>query len=65
MKEEVFMRAKSIFLKRLGAMALAAGIVFGAFFGSKLAIGLPSKYFKKVYAVFLIAVAVYMALRTY
>ena len=29
-KEEVFMRAKSIFMKRLGAMALAAGIVFGA-----------------------------------
>ena len=53
------------YLHILYAAIMAAGIVFGAFFGSKLAIGLPSKYFKKVYAVFLIAVAVYMALRTY
>lgn len=29
-KEEIFMRAKSNFFKRLGAMALAAGIAFGA-----------------------------------
>ena len=53
------------YLHILYAAIMAAGIVFGAFFGSKLAIGFPSKYFKKVYAVFLIAVAVYMALRTY
>lgn len=42
------------------AAIMAAGILVGALFGSKLALGLPSKYFKRVYAVFLVAVGIYM-----
>ena len=41
-----------------GLMAL--GIVFGVFFGSKWAIKLSGTTFKKIYAIFLLGVAVYM-----
>lgn len=39
---------------------LALGILGGAFFGSKLGVKLPAAMFKKVFAVFLLVVAVYM-----
>jgi len=44
----------------LFAVIMAVGIVFGVFFGSKLAIKLPAALFKRVYAVFLLGVAAYM-----
>ena len=47
-------------LNILFAALIALGILIGAYFGSKLAVKLPSKMFKKVYAVFLIVVAVFM-----
>lgn len=42
------------------AVLMALGIVGGVFIGSKVAIKLPGKVFKKVYAIFLSGVAVYM-----
>lgn len=45
------------------ATLMACGIVIGAFFGSKMAIKIPVSTFKKVYAVFLAAVAVYMVIK--
>jgi uncharacterized protein len=39
---------------------LAMGILVGAFWGSKLGIKLPSTTFKKIFAIFLLVVAVYM-----
>lgn len=42
------------------AILIALGIVFGVFVGSKVGLKLPSAIFKKVYAVFLLVVAVYM-----
>jgi len=47
-------------LNILYATLIAVGILAGAFFGSKLGVRLPSAIFKKVYAVFLLAVAVFM-----
>lgn len=47
-------------LNILYAALIAVGILAGAFFGSKLGVRLPSAIFKKVYAVFLLAVAVFM-----
>ncbi|MCE5331548.1 MAG: sulfite exporter TauE/SafE family protein [Bacteroidales bacterium] len=47
-------------LNILYAALIAVGILAGAFFGSKLGVRLPSAMFKKVYAVFLLAVAVFM-----
>ncbi len=47
-------------LNILFAAFIAIGMVVGALFGSKLGVKLPSSMFKKVYAVFLMAVAVYM-----
>ena len=44
----------------LPAALIAAGMVAGAFIGSKAGISLPSKVFKKVFAVFLIVMAAYM-----
>lgn len=40
------------------ALLIAAGLLIGTFFGSKLAIKLPSNLFKKLYAVFLLIVVV-------
>lgn len=42
------------------AAMIALGIFAGVLVGSKIAVRLPSKMFKKVYAVFLLAVAVFM-----
>ena len=47
-------------LNLLFAGLIALGILAGALMGSKLAVKLPSAMFKKVYAVFLLVVAVYM-----
>ncbi|NCB68906.1 MAG: sulfite exporter TauE/SafE family protein [Bacteroidia bacterium] len=44
----------------MNAVLIAAGIVIGVFFGSKIGVKLPSSIFKKVYAFFLLAVAIYM-----
>jgi uncharacterized membrane protein YfcA len=42
---------------------MACGIVGGVLVGSKLAIKLPSATFKKIYAVFLVGVAIYMVVK--
>lgn len=44
----------------LAGVLIALGIVIGAFFGSKIAVKLPTKAFKSIFAVFLIVVAVFM-----
>ncbi|MDP4239289.1 MAG: sulfite exporter TauE/SafE family protein [Bacteroidota bacterium] len=56
----VIVYAHSGYLNWLYAGLMALGIVFGVFFGTKLAIKLPTNTFKKVYAFFLLGVAVYM-----
>lgn len=56
----VIVYAQAGFLNWLYAGLMALGIVFGVFFGTKLAIKLPASTFKKVYAFFLLGVAVYM-----
>jgi len=45
------------------AALMALGLVIGVFVGSKMALKISSKYFKKVYAVFLLGVAVYMVVK--
>jgi hypothetical protein len=47
-------------LNLIFATLIALGIVIGVFFGSKAGIKLPSAVFKKVYAFFLLGVAVFM-----
>ena len=56
----VIVYAQAGYLNWLFAGLMALGIVFGVFFGTKLAIRLPATTFKKVYAFFLLGVAVYM-----
>jgi len=56
----VIIYANSGHLNILYACLLALGILGGSFFGSKLGVKLPSTMFKKVFAVFLLIVAVYM-----
>jgi hypothetical protein len=56
----VMIYAHSGHLNIVFAGLIAIGILIGAFFGSKLGVKLPSTMFKKVYAVFLLVVAVYM-----
>ncbi|MDP4240304.1 MAG: sulfite exporter TauE/SafE family protein [Bacteroidota bacterium] len=56
----VIIYANNGHLNILYAGLIALGILVGAFFGSKLGIKLPSTVFKKVFAVFLVVVAVYM-----
>lgn len=56
----VIVYAQAGYLNWLYAGLMALGIVFGVFFGTKLAIKLPAATFKKVYAFFLLGVAVYM-----
>ncbi len=56
----VIVYAHDGYLNWLFAGLMALGIVFGVFFGSKLAIKLPSTLFKRVYALFLVGVAVFM-----
>jgi len=50
-------------LNLLFAGLMALGILLGVFFGSKLALNLSSTVFKKVYAFFLLGVAVYMVVK--
>lgn len=56
----VIIYANSGHLNIMYATLIALGILAGAFFGSKLGVKLPSAIFKKVFAVFLLVVAVYM-----
>lgn len=59
----VIVYAHAGYLNWLYAGLMALGIVVGVFFGSKLAIKLPATIFKKVYAIFLLGVAVYMVVK--
>ena len=56
----VIVYAEAGYLNWLYAGLMALGIVFGVFFGTKIAIKLPAATFKKIYAFFLLGVAVYM-----
>ncbi len=56
----VIIYANAGHLNILYAALIALGILGGAFFGSKIAVKLPSAIFKKAYAVFLLLVAVFM-----
>jgi len=56
----VIIYANNGHLNILYAALIALGILAGAFFGSKLGVKLPSAMFKKVFAVFLLVVAIYM-----
>jgi uncharacterized membrane protein YfcA len=57
----VIIYAEKGHLNLLFAAVIATGIFFGAFLGSKIGIKVPPSIFKKIYAVFLLVVAVYMA----
>lgn len=46
------------------AVFIATGIVLGTFWGTKLGLKLPPAIFKKIFAFFLIAVAIFMLLKT-
>ena len=59
----VIVYAQNGYMNWLFAGLMALGIVFGVFFGTKLAIKLNASTFKKVYAVFLLGVAVYMVFK--
>lgn len=59
----VIVYAENGHLNLLYAGLMAAGIVTGVFAGSKLALKLSSRNFKKIYAVFLVGVAVYMTVK--
>jgi len=56
----IIVYAQQGYFNLLFAVIMAVGIVFGVFFGSKLAIKLPAALFKRVYALFLLGVAIYM-----
>lgn len=56
----VIIYANNGHLNILFAALIAFGILIGAFFGSKIGVKLPSAVFKKVFATFLIIVAIYM-----
>ncbi len=56
----VMIYAQNGHLNVLSAAFIAFGILIGALIGSKFGVKLPSATFKKVYAVFLLAVAIYM-----
>lgn len=59
----VFVYAHSGELNLLFAALIAGGILVGTFFGTKLAIKLPSKIFKRIYAFFLLGVAIFLMVR--
>jgi uncharacterized protein len=59
----VIVYAENGHLNLLYAGLIAAGIVAGAFWGTKMAVKMPSDIFKKMYAFFLFAVAFYMAFK--
>jgi len=56
----VIVYAEQGHLNLIYAELMAVGIVAGTFFGSKLALKLSAPFFKKIYALFLLGVAVYM-----
>jgi uncharacterized protein len=56
----VMIYAHSGHLNILSASLIALGILFGALFGSKLAVNLPTVLFRRAFACFLLLVAVYM-----
>lgn len=56
----VLIYAENGYLNLIAAAFIAVGMVIGALVGSKLGIKLPAALFKKVFAVFLILMAVYM-----
>lgn len=59
----VIVYAQGGYLNWLYAVIMACGLVAGVFFGSRLAINLPAASFKRVYALFLICVSVYMTVK--
>lgn len=59
----VIIYAEQGHLNYLAAVLIAVGILFGALAGSRLAVRLPSSVFKKIFAIFLLVVAVYMLTR--
>jgi len=59
----VIVYAQAGYLNWVFASLMAIGIVIGVFFGTKLALKLPAATFKKVYAVFLLGVSVYMVFK--
>ena len=59
----VIVYAEQGHLHLLNAALIAAGLVVGAFLGTKIAIKMPSALFKKIYAVFLIIMAFYMVFK--
>jgi len=56
----VIIYAQNGHLNILFAALIAIGILIGVFFGSKIGVKLPSAVFKKIFALFLIIVAMYM-----
>jgi len=56
----VLIYAENGYLNLIAAAFIAVGMVLGALIGSKIGINLPAKTFKKVFAVFLLLMSVYM-----
>lgn len=59
----IIIYAENGHLNITNAAFIALGILVGVLIGSKIGVKLPSAMFKKVYALFLLAVAVYMAFK--
>lgn len=59
----VIVYAEQGHLNLIYAELMAVGIVVGTFFGSNLALKLSAPFFKKIYAIFLLRVAVYMVIK--
>jgi uncharacterized protein len=59
----VIVYANNGHLNFLYAGLIALGLVAGAFIGTKIAVGMPAKLFKKVFAVFLLSVAFFMVFK--
>jgi uncharacterized membrane protein YfcA len=59
----VMVYAESGYLHIAYAALIAAGMVAGAFLGTKIAIRMPSALFKRVYAFFLVVMAFYMVFK--
>lgn len=50
-------------LNLIAAALIAGGMVIGSFLGSKIGVRIPADKFKKVYALFLLVVAIYMVVK--
>ena len=59
----IIIYARNGHLNIVFALIIALGIVIGVFFGTKAGIKLPTSVFKKVYAVFLFGVAIFMVFK--